>query len=67
MRLSNQPHAFYAGIDLHARSMFTHVLDERGRTIFERDLPACRDAFLDAVKPFRKGLAITGTTDYPRA
>ena len=27
MRFYNQPHAFYGGVDLHARSMFTHVLD----------------------------------------
>ena len=56
MRLYKQPHAFYAGIDLHARTMFTHVLDDRGRTVFERDLPACPEAFLDAVQPFRQGL-----------
>ena len=30
---------FYAGIDLHARSMFTHILDHAGQTVFERDLP----------------------------
>ena len=24
----NQPHQFYCGVDLHARSMFTHVLDK---------------------------------------
>jgi hypothetical protein len=54
----NQAHAFYAGVDLHARSMFTHVLDQRGRTVFERDLPACPDAFLDTVKPFRNGLVV---------
>jgi hypothetical protein len=55
MRLYQQPHAFYAGIDLHARFLFPHVLDAMGRTVFERDLPACPDAFLDAVKPFHKG------------
>ena len=58
MRLYNQPHRFYAGVDLHARSMFTHILDERGRTVFERDLPAGPDAFLDAVQPFREGLVV---------
>ena len=47
MRLYNQAHAFYAGVDLHARSMFTHVLDQRGRTVFERDLPACPGSFLE--------------------
>jgi hypothetical protein len=43
MRLYNQPHRFYAGIDLHARSMFTHVLDAKGKTVFEHDLPARLD------------------------
>ncbi len=58
MRLYKQAHAFYAGVDLHARTMFTHVLDQRGRTVFERDLPANPEAFLDAVAPFRKGLVV---------
>jgi hypothetical protein len=40
MRYYKQSHAFYAGIDLHARNMFTHILDHAGTTVFERDLPA---------------------------
>jgi transposase len=58
MRFDNQPHRFYAGVDLHARTMFTHVLDDRGRTRFAQDLPANPDAFLDAVTPFRDGLVV---------
>ena len=58
MRLYNQPHAFYAGVDLHARTMYTHILDDRGRTVFERDLAACPEAFLSAVQPFRTGLVV---------
>ena len=54
----NQPHQFYAGVDLHARSMFVHVLNAKGKTVFERDLAAEPDAFLDAVKPFRKNLVV---------
>src|SRR5271163_482658 len=30
----NQPHQFYAGVDLHARSMFVHVLSAKGKTVF---------------------------------
>jgi hypothetical protein len=37
MRLYNHAHRFYAGIDLHARSMFTHVLDAKGKTVFEHE------------------------------
>jgi transposase len=58
MRLYNQAHAFYAGVDLHARTMFTHVLDQHGRTVLERDLPARPEAFLGAVEPFRAGLVV---------
>ena len=34
--------------------MFTHVLDHNGKTVFEDDLPADPDTFLDAIKLFRK-------------
>lgn len=37
---SNQAHAFYCGVDLHARSMFVHVLSAKGKTVFEQDLQA---------------------------
>ena len=49
---------FYCGVDLHARSMYTHILDHTGKTLLDRDLPADPDAFLDAVKPYRDGLVV---------
>jgi transposase len=58
MRFYNQPHAFYVGVDLHARSMFTHVLDANGATQFARDLPAQPQAFLEAIQPYRPGLVV---------
>ena len=58
MRFYKHPHAFYCGVDLHARSMFTHILDHAGTTVFERDLPASPEAFLDAIAPFREGLVV---------
>jgi len=58
MPFYNQAHQFYAGVDLHARSMFVHVLDRKGKTVFEQDLSAGPDEFLDAVKPFRKNLVV---------
>jgi transposase len=58
MRFYNQPHAFYCGVDLHARSMFTHVLDHGGATVLARDLAANPKVFLDALAPFRQGLVV---------
>ena len=40
MRFYNQPHAAYCGVDLHARTMYVHVLDAQGQTRFEKNLPA---------------------------
>jgi hypothetical protein len=58
MRFYKNAHAFYCGIDLHARSMFTHILDQAGTTVFERDLPANPDAFRNAIAPYRAGLVV---------
>jgi transposase len=58
MRFYNHSHAFYAGVDLHARSMFTHILDHDGNTVFEADLPASPDAFRNAIAPYRAALVV---------
>jgi hypothetical protein len=48
---------FYAGVDLHARSLFLCILDRDGQERFSRNLPAAPPPFLKAVQPFRDGLA----------
>jgi transposase len=58
MRFYTRPHRFYAGGDLHARTLYLHVLDADGRTCFDQNLPARPDAFLDAIQPFRDGLVV---------
>jgi transposase len=58
MRTYNAPHAYYCGIDLHARSLFVHVLDDKGTTRLERDVPASPSAVLDALAPYREGLVV---------
>jgi transposase len=49
---------FYAGIDLHARSLFLCVLDRGGQERFARNLAAAPAPFLKAVQPFRAGLVV---------
>ena len=58
MRTYNTQHLYYCGVDLHARSLFVHVLDAQGTHRLEQDLPASPAAFLDAVKPYRDGLVV---------
>jgi transposase len=49
---------FYAGVDLHARTLFLCVLDREGRGRLSRNLPAAPEPFLRAVEPFRGGLVV---------
>src|SRR5436309_9256582 len=49
---------FYAGVDLHARSLFLSILDRDGRERFARNLTAASAPFLKAVQPFRDGLVV---------
>ena len=58
MRFYNRPHRFYAGGDLHARTLYLHILDDQGQTRFEANLPADPKFFLDAIGPFRDGLVV---------
>src|ERR671922_254807 len=49
---------FYAGVDLHARSLFLVVLDCAGQARSGRNLPAQPAPSLRAVQPFRGGLVV---------
>jgi transposase len=49
---------FYAGVDLHARSLFLVVLDHQGQTRYARNLPAAPQPFRTAIAPFRGGLVV---------
>jgi len=56
---------FYAGVDLHARSLYLVVLDHDGQPRFGRNLPAAPEPFLRAVAPFRDGLLVACECVHP--
>jgi transposase len=58
MRFYNQPHRFYCGVDLHARTMYVCVLDQAGNIVLHQDLPAEPAAFLEAIAPYRDQLVV---------
>jgi transposase len=58
MRFYDQQHRFYAGIDLHARTMHLCILDAAGIVVFDQNLPCRPDAFLGAIAPFRQDLIV---------
>jgi hypothetical protein len=63
MRFYSQPHAFYCGVDLHARTMYLCILDSAGAVVLHQNLPSDPKRFLKAIAPFRDGLVVCcGTT-----
>src|SRR5687768_10517503 len=58
MRFYTQQHRFYAGIDLHARTLHLCILEHDGNVVFDRNLVCRPDVLLHALAPFREGLVI---------
>ena len=58
MKFYEGQHRFYAGIDLHARSMYLCILDHAGDVVLHKNLEAKKDTFLAAIEPYREGLVV---------
>ena len=58
MRFYHQPHRFYCGIDLHARTLHLCILDQQGQVVLDRNLPCHFDSLLQAIAPFRDGIVL---------
>jgi len=58
MRFYDRQHRYYAGIDLHARTMHLCVLDAAGAVVCDVNLPSQPDAFLAALAPFRQDVVV---------
>ena len=58
MRFYKQPHAFYCGIDLHARTLYLCVLDANGKKMLHKEVPSEPAALLDALAPYRTNLVV---------
>src|SRR5215471_12141017 len=51
-------HGFYAGVDLHARTLHLCVLDAKGQVVQDVNVPANPDAFLRAIAAYRADLVV---------
>jgi transposase len=58
MRCYDRQHRFYAGIDLHSRTMHLCVLDSAGTVVCDVNLPSRPDAFLAALAPCRADVIV---------
>lgn len=54
-----QEHAFYCGIDLHAKMMYVCLIDAAGKVVVHRNVKACPEDFLMTVlSPRREDLVV---------
>src|SRR6266702_4134715 len=58
MKCYPQQHRFYAGIDLHARTLHLCVLDHAGTIVCDKNLPARPEPLLKALTPFRDDVVL---------
>jgi transposase len=58
MRFYTNPHPFYCGIDLHARSMYVCIVSQGGEILLHRTMKAAPEPFLQAIAPYRDGLVV---------
>jgi len=58
MRFYTTTHAFYCGIDLHARSMYVCIIDHQGEVLLHRNMKAEPEPLLRAIEPYRDDVVI---------
>jgi transposase len=52
MRLYNQQHRYYCGIDLHARKMYVCILDQQGKTKVHKNIQTDPELFFELIFPY---------------
>jgi len=58
MKFYTGQHKHYCGVDLHARTMFLCVLDERGYPLLEKNIKTDPELFLKTIEPYRENLVV---------
>jgi hypothetical protein len=64
MRFYKNAHTFYAGIDLHARTLYLCITDAEGNKRLHRELKCQVDELELALAPFREGLVVACETTF---
>ena len=58
MRFYTKQHAFYCGIDLHARTMYVCILNGDGEIVVHKNLHTDPVAFLELIEPYRSDIVV---------
>ncbi|MDI6808938.1 MAG: IS110 family transposase, partial [Candidatus Eisenbacteria bacterium] len=59
MRFYTKEHLYYCGIDLHARSMYLCILNQKGEVLLHRNMRAEPEPFLKSIAPYREDIVVS--------
>lgn len=58
MNFYNHTHPYYCGIDLHARILYVCIIDQAGKTLVHKEIPANPDKLKHLLKPFMGNIVV---------
>jgi transposase len=58
MRFYTGQHAYYCGIDLHARTMYVCIINNEGEVVVHKTLRTDPSAFLELIAPYRPDVVV---------
>jgi len=58
MRFFTEQHKYYCGCDLHAKTMYLCVLDDRGKIVLQRNIKTEPEIFLQSIAQFREDIVV---------
>ena len=58
MKFYTKQHAYYCGIDLHAKTMYACVLNSNGKIVAQMNLKSTPTSFLEFIAPYRNDVVV---------
>jgi transposase len=58
MKFYVKQHKYYCGVDLHARSMYVCIIDEKGTIVKQKNMNSGPDEFLGFIGPYREDIVV---------
>jgi transposase len=58
MKFYSKQHKYYCGVDLHARSLYVCIIDQKGKIVKHKNIDATPADFLEIIKKYRKDIVV---------
>ena len=58
MKFYTKQHKFYCGIDLHAKTMYLCIIDQKGDILLHRNIKTNPDIFLKTITKYREDIVV---------